>query len=348
MLAFLKYLPPAGYNVRMVVLDSLSQSPEYFRQRAEELRDKDVLGMLSRVVVGYEAVEQAFQTASAVVILGVHHGPLKYVLSTYGKFLANSPGKLINVQCHNGGQSPPLDSTQKKLVDRFDGVLLNNWKQVLAFRQTHPGFRGLAGVSLYGATFTHERVQNSPSTGSDGSVIFVGDIRHPAAVKLMVGTAEQLPGTTFNIIVGRSSPPGVEALVHHHNTTNFPRNIKWLLVPKGGEDVYCEKASIALDFSWSSSWTYDNSKVSMYFSYGLDVVATPPSPSLRFLAATNSGAVLPPLHSATVEDLLYAVKSLQAVASVERKERIKLQAAMFTSWKVASQHLIDMLDALLL
>ena len=85
----------------------------------------------------------------------------------------------------------------------------------------------------------------------------------------------------------------------------------------------------------------------MYFSYGLDVVATPPSPSLRFLAATNSGAYFP-LCIQPQWKIYCTLKSLQAVASVERKERIKLQAAMFTSWKVASQHLIDMLDALLL
>ena len=352
MMAFLKYLPAAGYSVKLGFTDSYNFSPSTFQQQADSVRDYDESHILERIVVGPDQVLDAFKSSAAVVILGVHHKPLGQVLRVYGSLLDTFEGKIINVQCHSG-DTLPSEFPAERLVAKFDAVLLNNWKQVGMFRRQHPKFQGFAGVTLYGAPLsTHSAPLATASDGSSGSgsVVFVGTMRNPSTIRLITQAAELLPDTTFDIIVGMTTARETDVwlAIQQHNDTNSPSNINWLTVPKGGEDVYCAKASIALDFSWTREWTYDNSKVSMYLSYGLDIITTLPSPSMRFLAATGSGAVLPPVGSVQPEELAAAIRRLRNAASLERKQWIKLQAQAFISWKTASQHLIDMLDALLL
>ena len=70
-----------------------------------------------------------------------------------------------------------------RLLHKFDGLSLNNWKQVR-------GFQDLLRVILYAETFTHGPCPaETANTRSDGSDMFGDDIRHEKAISLMVGAA---------------------------------------------------------------------------------------------------------------------------------------------------------------
>ncbi len=260
--------------------------------------------------------------------------------------------KIYLAQCyHNDPKGIP-----EELVDQMIGCSMETPLYKRLWEEQFPG----CPTSIR-ATVTPSHPPTA--TEADGSAVFVGHIHNLQTLVRLFEIARLDSEREYHIVSSMIREVGAGPGVYRHMDAKLsmeqkrdvfrsmmnehgcgqPDNVVYHHLPQGSESDLLGKVSVGIDVCWNRQWVIDNSKVTNYLTYGLNVVAEKPSQSSRFVTRFKAGTVLP--FKAPPEDWRDAIQDLSQL-EIEQKNARRRTAGEFFSWENAvfdlAAHLLDL------